>query len=134
MVRIVGRGFTEEEHYHLTFISGSTTTQVARSPWPKGMYIELVSARVTNINGAAGQVVLWDQDLSGGTAVTSVGSASNFIAAFSSAAAGLSGVAATTQEYGTAGDGPNPKFYAGIVGQASVPNFHIALKVLLKRG
>lgn len=133
MVRIIGRGFSEEEPYYVTFVSGGITTQVARSPWPKGMYIELVSARVSNPNGAAAQVILWDQDLSGGTATTAVGSAGNYIASFG-AGAGVSGVAVTTAEYGTAGDGPNPRFYAGIVGQASVPNLHLALKCLLKRG
>lgn len=122
-----------EEEYSLLVISGGSAFQVCVAPYPKNMCLELVSARISNLNGAAAQCVIWDQDLSGASTVTSVGSAGNGRAYFG-VGAGLSGVAVTTAEFGAAGDGVNPKFYAGVVAQTSVPSMHIAFKFLIRRG
>ena len=112
--------------------SGNADRQLMRAPWPIGMYAELEAITVTGQIATGGQVILWDQDLSN-TTPTTRGSAGGALAIFGVTAAGSSGVASTTVQYGAAGHQPNPKFFAGIACQASILNAHISALVRLRR-
>jgi hypothetical protein len=93
--------------------------------------VEIVGARISNIGATSGgHVVMWDQDISNSTA-TAVGSAGAPRAVFGYGAATVSGVAASTVEYGRDGT-PNPPFYAGIAFQVSTLNVHVDLKLKIR--
>lgn len=119
------------QEYNLTVTSANSNQQLMRASWPLNLTAKLLSIRITNTTGDAsgGQVVLWDQDLSNTTPATR-GSAGGFLAIFGVGAAGASGVAATTIEYGREGGGTTPDFNAGIAVQASRLNTHISIQVL----
>lgn len=119
------------EDAQLYVTSASTSLQLYRAPWPSGRYVEIVGARISNIGAASGgHVVMWDQDLSN-TTPTSVGSAALPRAVFGYGAATVSGVAATTIEYGRDGT-PTPAFFGGIALQTTTLNIHVNLKLRIR--
>lgn len=123
--------YTFTKTYKLEPTSAGQDRQLMRASWPLGMYAELEAITITGQIASAGQVVLWDQDLTNSTPTTR-GSAGGALAIFGASAGAASGVGATTVEYG--GDGrPKPKFYAGIATQASMLNVHISALVRHRR-
>lgn len=120
--------FSYYETYNLIVTSAGTNVQLARAPWTQGMYFELLDVRVGNQLASAGQVVMWDQDLSN-TTPTTRGSAGQALAIYSAGAASASGQAAGIT---TAEAGPTTRFYAGIAMQASVLNAAVSALVRIQ--
>lgn len=122
------RPFSYFETYELTVTSASADRQIMRAPWPIDMYAELISVSVSNPLASAGQVVMWDQDLSNSTPTTR-GSAGQALAVFSIGGAAFSGQSST----GTISSPPQTRFYGGIACQASIVNMGLAVTVRLAR-
>lgn len=119
--------FCFPDEYNVRITSANSNFQVARAPWPDPVnkYFVLKTVHVTNLDGAATAVHLWDQDLSNTTPATA-GSAGTALVVLEGAASAASGVAGATTRYENL---PPRKFFAGIAAQASRINVHIAVEV-----
>jgi hypothetical protein len=128
--------YTYVEEYNLVPTSANADRQLARAPWPLGMYFELLAVRITSqADVSGGQVVMWDQDLSNTTPTTRGSAGGSQVAIFGTNATstGASGVSATTIAFGGPSGGPTPRFYGGIALQATRLNTHISAEVRIMR-
>ena len=124
------RPFSYFETYNVVVTSAGMSQQIMRAPWPLDMYAELITVKTSNSIASAGQLVLWDQDLSN-TTPTTRGSAGQALQVFEAGAASFSGQAANVDE--GANVIPTTRFYGGIACQASVINMGVSVVVRIAR-
>lgn len=124
------RPFSYFETYNVVVTSAGMNQQLMRAPWPLDMYVELIAVKTANSLASAGQLVMWDQDLSN-TTPTTRGSAGQALAVFEAGAAPFSGQAANVDE--GAHFIPATRFYGGIACQASVINMGVSFTVRIAR-
>ena len=119
--------FAYRETYTLRVTSANSSFQLARAPWadPVNRYFELAKVYVSNLDGAACAVHMWDQDLSSTTPATT-GSAGTALVVLEGGASAASGTAALTSKYE---DPPAQKFFAGIAVQATRINVSLTVEV-----
>ena len=122
------RPFSYFETYELTVTSASSDRQLMRAPWPIDMYAELIEVKISNSVGSAGQVVMWDQDLSNSTPTTR-GSAGQALVIVAAGAAAFSGQSAASNE----DPGLATRFYGGCALQATIVNMQIQASFRIAR-
>lgn len=121
--------FTWEDTYNVRVTSANTTFQLLRAPWadPVNKKIRLKKVAITNLDGAAGTVHMWDQDQSSSTPTTR-GSAGTALVVLGIGAAGASGLGGSTTVFGEK-DLPAEEFLGGVSVQATRINVQISAQV-----
>jgi hypothetical protein len=121
--------FTWSDTYNVRVTSANSTFQLARMPWadPVNRVGILRKVAVTNLDGTAAVVHMWDQDQSS-TTPTTAGSAGTALVVLGVGAAGASGTSATTAVYGEK-DLPARAFLGGISLQCSKINVDVAATI-----
>ena len=121
--------FSWEDSYNVRVTSANTTVQLARMPWadPVNRVGVLKKVCITNLDGAAAVVHMWDQDQTS-TTPTTAGSAGTALVVLGVAASGASGAAGTTVVFGEK-DLPQRRFLGGISLQCSRINVDVAATI-----
>lgn len=117
--------------YHVWITSANTNFQLARSPWPtpSNKKLQIEKILVTNMNGGATTVHIWDQDLSNTTTVgRGSGSIGGSLLSVGAGAANSSGVGGTTITIPD-NDCPAEYFGAGIAVMSTQINTFVSAEV-----
>ena len=124
-------GYTVPKNVRIT--SANSNFQLTIAPWmaePFGKTLIIEDIEIANLNGGAGTLHLWDQDLTNSGAPSPRGSAGTALISIGFAAANASGVGASqTNVSFNDGSLEAREFRAGIAMQASVLNVQVMANI-----